>query len=151
MALGAVRSRRRTEKGAAALEFALVMPVLLVLIFGLIQYGLYFWAYQAGADAARQAARSAAVGDYPQSCDQFKGEINTALQKFKTDTATITREYKKVDSTKGVQPGDTVVVTVKYKTTNLNFPFLPFVKDGIVDQTAEARVDNVTDSTAVNC
>ena len=65
--------------------------------------------------------------------------------------ATITRTYQKVDITKGVQPGDTVIVTVKYKTTNLNFPFLPFVKDGIVDQTAEARVDNVTDSTAVNC
>ena len=151
MALGAVRSRRRTESGAAALEFALVMPVLLVLIFGLIQYGIYFWAYQAGADAARQAARSAAVGDYPKNCTAFKKEISDALKKFKTNTPTITRTYQKLDSTKGVQPGDTVVVTVKYQSTNLNFPFLPFVKDGIVDQTAEARVDNVTDSTAVNC
>ena len=151
MALRALRTRRRTQEGAAALEFALVMPLLLLLVFALIQYGVYFWAYQGGADAARLAARSAAVGSYPQDCTGFKTQVRDAIGKMATNTATVTRTFTKTDSTKGVQPGDLVTVTVSYDTLNLNFPFLPFISGGYVKQTAQARVDNVTDSTAVDC
>ena len=151
MALGVFRPRRRTEKGAAALEFALVMPLLLLLVFALIQYGVYFWAYQGGSDAARMAARSAAVGAYPQSCSDFRKQVSDAIGKMATNSPTITRVYTKTDSTKGVQPGDLVTVTVEYNTMNLHFPFLPFIQDGYVKQTAQARVDNVSDSTALDC
>ena len=89
MALGAIRPRRRTENGAAALEFALVMPLLLLLVFALIQYGVYFWAYQGGSDAARMAARSAAVGAYPKSCDDFRKQVTDAIGKMATNTPTI--------------------------------------------------------------
>jgi Flp pilus assembly protein TadG len=34
--------RRRDEGGAAAVEFALLAPIVLLLVFGIIQYGLYF-------------------------------------------------------------------------------------------------------------
>lgn len=151
MALRAISPRRRTEKGAAALEFALVMPVLLLLVFALIQYGMYFWAYQGGADAARMAARSAAVGSYPQDCSGFRTQVRDAIGKMAATTPTVTRTYTKTDSTKGLQPGDLVTVTVDYNTLNLHFPFLPFIQDGYIKQTAQARVDNVPDSTAVDC
>ena len=153
MALGAFRPQptAATESGAAALEFALVMPVLLLLVFALIQYGMYFWAYQGGSDAARMAARSAAVGSYPKDCTGFRAQVRGAIGKMATNTATVTRVFTKTDSTKGVQPGDLVTVTVEYNSLNLNFPFLPFIQDGYVKQTAQARVDNVTDSTATDC
>jgi Flp pilus assembly protein TadG len=151
VALGSYRPRRRTENGAAALEFALVMPVLLLLVFALIQYGMYFWAYQGGADAARQAARSAAVGAYPKDCAGFRTEVRNAIGKMASNQATVTRTFTKSNSALGVQPGDLVTVKVEYNSLNLNFPFLPFIQDGFVSQTAQARVDNVTDSTADNC
>ena len=61
-----LRARARAgEHGAVAVEFALVLPFLLVIVFGSIQYGFYFWADQGGSDAARKAARLAAVLPLP--------------------------------------------------------------------------------------
>src|SRR5687768_5644922 len=62
---------RRTESGAVALEFALVVPIFLLLVLGTIQFGIYFWAAQGGSTAAREAARRAAVGDFP-TCSAFR-------------------------------------------------------------------------------
>ena len=151
MALGAFRPRRRTEKGAAALEFALVMPLLLLLVFALIQYGMYFWAYQGGADAARMAARSAATGAYPKDCSGFKTQVRDAIGKMATNTPTVTRTFTKSNSALGVQPGDLVTVTVTYDSFNLNFPGLPFISGGYIKQSAQARVDYAPDSSADDC
>jgi Flp pilus assembly protein TadG len=57
--------RRRTagdsERGAAAVEFALVVPVLLVLLFGIINFGQYLSVRQTATQAAAEGARAAAV------------------------------------------------------------------------------------------
>ena len=39
------------------------MPIFLVLVFGVIQYGLYFWSMQAGTAAVGEAVRRMTVGD----------------------------------------------------------------------------------------
>jgi Flp pilus assembly protein TadG len=54
--------RRRGEAGASAVEFALVLPLLLVLVFGIIEFGLAFNRQQAFHAASREAARLVAVG-----------------------------------------------------------------------------------------
>ena len=59
------RKRRGDEGRAAAVEFALVMPILLILVFGIVQYGFYFYAMQAGSSAVGDAARRVAVGNCP--------------------------------------------------------------------------------------
>ena len=71
-----VRSRR--DDGASAVEFALVMVPLLTLFFGILQYGLYFWSMQGGADAARRAARTAAVGTTA-GCTDFRRQVAGSL------------------------------------------------------------------------
>ncbi len=60
----AARTRAaRHEHGAAAVEFALVLVLLLTLLFGIIQYGFYFYSASTGSAAAREALRRASVGD----------------------------------------------------------------------------------------
>ena len=56
-----VRSKLRNEDGAAAVEFALIVGLLAVLIFGLLEYGLAFWQVQNLRSAVREGARVAAV------------------------------------------------------------------------------------------
>ena len=53
---------RRGERGAAALEFALLMPLLLALVFGIIAYGYMFSFRQALSQAASEGARAAVGG-----------------------------------------------------------------------------------------
>jgi Flp pilus assembly pilin Flp len=53
---------RRAEDGAAAVEFALLLPLLVLLLFGLIQFGLAFNTRIQATNAAREGARMAVVG-----------------------------------------------------------------------------------------
>ena len=51
----------KNEKGASAVEFALILPILIILVFGIVEFGIAFNNYIALTHAAREGARIAAV------------------------------------------------------------------------------------------
>lgn len=53
---------QRCDRGIAALEFALLAPALLMLVFGIIVYSVYFSAYMGVRQAASEGARAAMAG-----------------------------------------------------------------------------------------
>ena len=55
------RNLKRNEEGQTMVEFTLVLPVLMVVLFGIIQFGITFNNYVALTDAVRAGARTAAV------------------------------------------------------------------------------------------
>jgi Flp pilus assembly protein TadG len=61
------RCTAATEDGAAAVEFALVLPVLLLLLMGLIEFSLVFNAQISVTNAAREGARVMAISNNPAS------------------------------------------------------------------------------------
>jgi Flp pilus assembly pilin Flp len=52
----------RDEGGAAAVEFALLLPLIVLLLFGIIEFGLAFNTRIQATNAAREGARMAIVG-----------------------------------------------------------------------------------------
>ena len=52
----------RDESGATAVEFVLVLPILLTMIFGIICFGQYFAIANSLQQLAAEAARSSAMG-----------------------------------------------------------------------------------------
>jgi len=52
----------RSEQGQSVTEFALVLPILALLLFAVIQFGITFNNYVTLTDATRAGARKAAIG-----------------------------------------------------------------------------------------
>ena len=53
--------RRRAEGGAAALEFALVLPILILIVLGIVEFGFAFNTQIALTQAAREGVRVEAL------------------------------------------------------------------------------------------
>ena len=68
--------RVRNDRGAAAVEFALVVPIFLLLVFGIINFGWLFGQNLALSNAARQAARFGVVQS--NDCNAVKSQAISA-------------------------------------------------------------------------
>lgn len=109
-----VRAARggQRDQGAAALEFALIAPVLLSLLLGIIEFGFMFQAQLALTHAAREGARMAAVGKY---------DAATVLARAYPVTATITTSPNPPSAATSGQP-ITITLTHNYDWRVLPFP-----------------------------
>src|SRR5438067_9279193 len=70
-----IRDRFHTQDGAAAVEFALIVGVLAMLIFGMLQFGLTFFELQNLRASAREGGRLGAVGATP---DAIRSDLESA-------------------------------------------------------------------------
>jgi Flp pilus assembly protein TadG len=61
------RDLARDQSAATAAEFALVLPLLLIFLFGVIDAGRWMWAYNQAEKATQMGARMAIVTDYVSS------------------------------------------------------------------------------------
>ena len=59
-----VRRWRRSESGAELIEFALTLPLLLLVALGIIEFGFMFHEYEVVTNAAREGARIAVLPAY---------------------------------------------------------------------------------------
>ena len=96
--------RLREEKGASAVEFALILPVLTLLLLSIFQFGLAYNNYLAITHAAREGARMAAVGQFDESA--------VMAQAYPVSPTSVTIAYPN-----GETHGEAVEVTVRYNLT----------------------------------
>jgi Flp pilus assembly protein TadG len=101
----------RNEKGQTMAEFALVLPLLAVLLFGVIQFGIVFNNYLDLTDAVRAGARKAAVS---RNTSDPSGPTGVATQAVVNSAGDITIDPNKVTVTSDWQPGDDVTVQAAY-------------------------------------
>lgn len=96
------------EKGQSMAEFAIVLPILVVFLFGVIQFGILFNNYVTLTDAVRAGARTAAVSR--QDADPV-GEATTMVR---NSAANLNQSNLNVSVNSDWQSGDDVTVTATY-------------------------------------
>ena len=124
--------RLKKEKGAAAVEFAILLPLLVLIVFGITTFGFVYKEYIALTHAAREGARLAAVGkDYDYIINQIEQDLPIEIiQSVEVDPS--------VPSDRTV--GDSVTVTVKRTPIDIKIPFLEIPPIELTG-TAEMRVE----------
>ena len=60
---GRVTQRLTRDRGAAAVEFALVLPLFIAILFAIVHFGFVFFIWNDMGNAAREAARRLSVDD----------------------------------------------------------------------------------------
>jgi Flp pilus assembly protein TadG len=112
------RSRREPpEHGAAALEFAIVLPVLLTLLCGTIDWGYYFYSREIVVNASREGARVGtlqfAVGVDPatEAANAARNYLSGSLDPAKVSAATITTDK---NATLSACPAQSSCVRITY-------------------------------------
>ena len=112
-------------RGVAAVEFALLLPLLLVITFGAIEFSLAWYDKAIITNASREAARAGIVYAVPQPTT---AQITTVAQNYcqsyllnlgKAATPTIT-----VSHPSGTGSGNPLTVTVSYQYSGLGITTL---------------------------
>jgi len=129
---------------------------MLWLVFGIIQYGWYFYAMQAGSSAVGDAARRVAVGNcqtVAQVQTMLKNHLGAATTASSGSGITTTVTYTKADGSAATSPGEiggSVTVKATYPTMNMHFPFIPIPGGGTITRENVARIEDLS-STQGTC
>ena len=97
----------KNEKGQSLIEFSIILPLLLLVVMGMVEFGMMLNSYLAINNAAREGARAGIVG-----CSDVEIEsiVITASPVLNTENliVTVTPDYASRNS------GDTLTVRVVY-------------------------------------
>lgn len=76
------------QQGAYAVEFALLMPVLLILLFGILDFGHYFYLKQLMVNASREGTRYATIYQTDASGNRLLPKnLNPSIEDYITNTS----------------------------------------------------------------
>lgn len=121
--------RRRNERGASAVEFALVVPILIVMVFGIVNFGVVLAQQISLNNGARQAARYAVVDG--RNCGQIKAQGVSGAETIgmvSTDVPTPVVTNCGADTVKpcsGTTTGSNITVTMTRSGAAWTIPFPP--------------------------
>lgn len=109
------RGHRSTRKRAAAIvEFAIVLPLLLTVLFGIIQYGWVFMIRQTLQMAAREGCRVAVLPTSVAPYTNVTTRIDGVMSTTGLTTYTVTMTHATL-----ANPVESVVVSVPYADASL--------------------------------
>ena len=116
------RRKKNGEKGQALAEFALLVPIFLLLLFAIVDFGMGFHSWITVTNAAREGARLGAVLATEQQIEDRVRQTSDLPNEATNMTVTVTNA-----ADAGGLPGQSVVVKVDYNY-DLITPLAGFVQ-----------------------
>jgi hypothetical protein len=140
-----VGDRPARDRGAAAVEFALVMPILAALFLGIVDYGVWFSDSLSVRQGVREGARQAAVQQFD-SCAGNSAQKTACMTKSRVSAIGGTTYVKVLPLTTAGAPGgswikgNSVLVCVITKETGLT-GFTPMPHKGLLSNKVSFRIE----------
>ena len=104
----------RKARAAAVVEFAVVLPLLLTILFGIIEYGWVFMVRQTLQSAAREGCRLAVLQSSVEPYDNVTARVNQVMGPTGLSTCSITMTHATV-----ANPVETVTISIPYDDVSL--------------------------------
>ncbi len=145
-----------SERGAALVEFALIAPLLMLIVFGVIDFGIAFSNYENVRSGTRDAARMAVVNDVqnapactidgttvtPPADPTTTADATNALVCDTKNRIGLSSSQTKVRiSITGEAIGDDVVVCASFPVTAVTGLTLPFLGNQTLTSTVTMRLE----------
>jgi len=122
-----MRTRLGSQKGASAVEFALLLPVLMMVLFGIIEFGFALYQQAVLTNASREGARLGIVQSIPAiTTAQINAAIDTYLAPTGINPANVNRNI-----VAGAVTGAPVRVTLTLPFTFLVLPNIAGITNNI--------------------
>ena len=109
-----LRGNVRRRRAAAVVEFAVVLPLLLTILFGIIEYGWVFMVRQTLQSAAREGCRLAVLQTSVSPYTAVTERVNSVMAPTGLTSYTIQMTHATPAS-----PMETIVITVPYNDVSL--------------------------------
>lgn len=106
-----VSNRRRLDRGAAAVEMAILLPLLVLMVFGLLDFALVLNANLSITNAAHEGARASALGE---NASQVQARVASTSDPLSAQFMTMVGTPTITNVQCATKPG-TTSVTVTYR------------------------------------
>lgn len=107
-------SRAGRQRGLAAVEFGLIAPVVMILLFGTVEFGLALWRKMILTNAVREGARKGVVATTPR---KTTSEIQTVVTTYLTGVGWDATQAAVTVTGAGGSAGSSLTVTATYPTS----------------------------------
>ena len=105
----------RRSRAAAIVEFAVVLPLLLTILFGIIEYGFVFMVRLTLQNAAREGCRVAVLGHM----DSPYSEVTQRIDDVMAPTGQTTYTVQMSHAIDACDPMETITITIPYNDVSL--------------------------------
>ena len=138
------------DSGAVAVEFALLLPLLMLFLFGIIQYGYGLFQLQTFNSTVSDSAQSLATGIT--SCSGFDDTLNKLVTGNGLDPAAISNvkvQWLNQDGSTLPNRLGYAELTASYAPFKIGIPFIPFPDQ--FTRTRIVAVQDIGNSTLAGC
>ena len=138
---------RRSERAASMVEFALVVPVFLLLVMGTIDFGSTFNDYNSVRQGVREGARQVVVADWDlDGCTTGTSSQRAACLTSRRIGLDDANTRVRIELGSEYKPGEQVTVCAMYQARSLTGMFGALLNGMVLTSRITMRIEQIDDS-----
>ncbi|MGB6057713.1 MAG: TadE family protein, partial [Microthrixaceae bacterium] len=138
---------QRRERGAAMLEFAIIMPVFLLLVLGIIDFGATFNDYNSVRQGVREGARQVVVADWslPGCTSGTSSQRAQCVTSARIDLDPA-RTKTRIQLETTYEPGEQITVCSMYQARSITGMFGSVLNSTVLRSRITMRIEQIDDT-----